>query len=309
MKGVFLDCETLNQNDLDFSILTSTLDHWDLWATTLPEQTVARIAEASLVVTNKVRLTADILQQAPKLRCICICATGTDNVDLQSAKTHGISVYNVKGYSTASVIQHTIGLLIMMASRLGDYSNLVHQGAWINAKQFCLQAFKTTELANKTLGIVGYGAIGSGVANVARQLGMQVMVAKRDRASDKYELEDFLPHIDILSLHCPLTAQTKLLIGAKELSLMKKGSLLINVSRGGLVDEKALSEALFAAHLAGAALDVVSQEPPSKESILFSNPPPHLIITPHVAWATKEARQRLLNEVRENVLKFTRDAN
>lgn len=303
MKGVFLDCETLNQNDLDFSILTSTLDHWDLWPSTTPGQTVARIQEADLVVTNKVCLTADVLEQVSKLRCICVCATGTDNIDVVKANALGIKVYNVKGYSTASVIQHTIGLLMILASKLNDYINLVNQGAWINAKYFCLQAFKTTELADKVLGIVGFGAIGSGVASVAERLGMKILVAKRDQAG-RYDLDNFLPHIDVLSLHCPLTAQTHRLIGAREFSLMKKGSLLINVSRGGLVDEKALSEALFSSHLGGAALDVVSQEPPAKESLLFSNPPPNLIITPHVAWATFEARQRLLTQVRQNVLKF-----
>ncbi len=302
MKAVFLDYETLDQEDLDLSILTSTLEDWDLWATTTNDECVPRIAKANIVVTNKVRITADIMQQAPMLRCICVAATGTDNVDLEAAKARSITVCNIKGYSTSSVVQHTIGLMLMMFSRLGDYTNLVREGAWVEAKHFCLPCYKTHEVEGKILGIIGYGAIGKAVAKVAEQLGMKIRIATR--VNGKYELASFLPEIDVLSLHCPLTLETQQIIGADEIALMKPGSFLINVSRGGLVNETALSEALLSSHLAGAALDVISKEPPSADSILFSKKHPHLLITPHVAWATAESRNRLLHQLKENIQQF-----
>ena len=306
MKGVFLDCQTLDQQDLNFSVLTSTLAHWDLHKSTEVNEIQSRIQDAQIVVTNKVPLSTLSLQNAPKLQCIIAAATGCDHIDLVKAREMGITVCNVAGYSTASVIQQTIGFMINMASRIIDYQALVVDGAWSQSKQFCLQDYQTHELAGKTLGIVGYGAIGSGVATVAKALGMNVLVAGRenDHRSGRIPLKRLLPLVDVLSLHCPLVPETRHFIDQEALSQMKQGAFLINVARGGLVDEQALAKALLSGHLGGAAVDVLSQEPPSKAHPLLALPIPRLVITPHVAWATRESRQRLLDEVVLNVQAF-----
>jgi glycerate dehydrogenase len=306
VKGVFLDCQTLDQEDLNFSALTSTLKHWDLFQTTHLTQINDRIQDVDIVVTNKVPLNAEALQNTQKLRCIVAAATGCDHIDLATTKAKGITVCNVAGYSTASVIQQTIGFMINMASRIIDYQQLVIKGAWNQSKQFCLQDFQTHELEGKTLGIVGYGAIGAGVASVAKAMGMKVLVAARgnDHRPDRLPLKALLPLVDVLSLHCPLVEETRHLIDRIALSQMKQGALLINVARGGLVDEDALAQALLSGHLGGAAVDVLSQEPPPRTHPLLSQPIPRLIITPHVAWSTRESRQRLLDEVILNVKAF-----
>ena len=306
VKGVFLDCQTLDQQDLDFSVLTSTLTHWDLHKSTEVNEIHHRIQDADVVVTNKVPLSTLSLKNASKLQCIVAAATGCDHIDLLKAREMGVTVCNVAGYSTASVIQQTIGFMINMASRIIDYQTLVLKGAWCQSKQFCLQDYQTHELAGKTLGIVGYGAIGSGVGSVAKALGMTVLVAARenDHRQDRIPLKTLLPLVDVLSLHCPLVPETKHLIDKEALSRMKKGAFLINVGRGGLVDEHALANALLSGYLGGAAVDVLSQEPPPKSHPLLSQPIPRLMITPHVAWATRESRQRLLDEVVLNVQAF-----
>ncbi|HRE30993.1 MAG TPA: NAD(P)-dependent oxidoreductase, partial [Candidatus Berkiella sp.] len=199
-----------------------------------------------------------------------------------------------------------IGFLINMATRMIDYHTLVQQGAWSQSQQFCLQNYQTHELAGKTLGIVGYGAIGQGVAKVAKALGMEILIAgkENDPREGRISLKALLPQVDVLSLHCPLTSQTKHLIDEAALNQMKPGALLINVSRGGLVDESALAKALLSGHLGGAAVDVLSTEPPSSMHPFLVQPISRLIITPHVAWSTREARQRLLDEVVENMKAF-----
>ncbi len=309
MKGVFLDYQTLDQQDLNFSALTSTLEHWDLFKSTSADELIGRIQDAEIVITNKVPLTASSIQKATRLRCILVAATGCDHIDLAQAKEQGITVCNVAGYSTASVIQQTIGFLINLVTRINDYDARVKQGAWAQATQFCLQDFQTQELAGKTLGIIGYGAIGKGVATVASALGMKVLIAgkENDPRTQRIPLMTLLPQVDVLSLHCPLTVQTKHLIDKMAISKMKKGAFLINVSRGGLIDEHALAQALLSGHLGGAAVDVLSQEPPSLDHPLFVRPIPRLIVTPHVAWATQEARRRLLNELVENMLAFLKN--
>jgi len=305
--GVFLDSETIMQQASDFSALTSTLDKWEFYDTTSASVLKERIINADVVVTNKVPLTGEILQQASRLKCICIAATGSDHVDIAAAKALGITVCNVVDYSTDSVIQHTIGLLIALASRIVDYDALIKQGAWVKAKHFCLQNYRTMELAGKVLGIVGYGAIGKGVAQCARMLGMQVQVAARqgqEPSADRVSLLNLLPQVDVLSLHCPLTLETRDLIGECELAMMKPGALLLNVSRGGIVNEAALAKALISGHLGGCGLDVSAKEPPLEDSPLFQKPIPNLIATPHVAWSTQEARLRLLNGIAANIRGF-----
>lgn len=306
MKGVFLDSQTIDQGDIDFTPLTITLPKWELYPQTAANEIADRIKEAEIVITNKVPLKAESLAQARNLRCICAASTGFDQIDLVTAQAQHITVCNVKGYSTASVIQHTIGLLITLASSLLDYHTRVQEGLWVNAPLFCLQNCKTTELAGKIIGIVGYGAIGQGVASVAQQLGMEVLVAQSIGQSqpNRIPLLDLLPQVDVLSLHCPLTAQTRHLIGAKELALLKPQAIVLNVARGGLIDEAALAQALLKGQLGGAGLDVLSQEPPLADSPLLQQPLPRLLITPHVAWSTYEARKRLLAEIVHNIQAF-----
>lgn len=306
MRGVFLDSKTLDQQDLDFSILTSTLPHWDLYDLTKPAEVASRIHQADIVVTNKVVLTAEHLSDAKTLRCICLASTGCDQVDVGMAKSLGIRVCNVAGYSTSSVIQHTIGLLIHISSRIGEYDRLVKQGAWEKSPLFCLQNYKTMELEGKLLGIVGFGAIGQGVAKVAASLGMQVIVAQRQGVLHPWQLplSELLSLVDVLSLHCPLTENTRGLIGEKEIQAMKKGAILLNVSRGGLIDEQALAQALLNGHLAGAGLDVCSHEPPHQDFPLLAQDHPNLVMTPHVAWSTYDSRKRLLIAIANNVQSF-----
>lgn len=306
MRGAFLDTCTLGLDDLDFSGLASTLPQWDFHPYTEPSQIAERLQSVNIVITNKVPLSKETLHQAPSLKCICSAATGYDPIDILAAKEQGIVVCNVVNYSTASVVQHTIGLMISLASRLIDYHQKVGEGAWVRSKQFCLQDYPTLELTNKTLGVVGNGTIGKGVAAVAKALGMKVLVAASPRhppSAEVLPLDALLPQVDVLSLHCPLNTHTLQMISKNELAKMKKGAFLINTSRGGLIDEEALANALLSGHLGGAAIDVLSQEPP-----LITNPLlqslPNLIITPHVAWSTREARQRLLDSLTQNVKAF-----
>lgn len=301
-RGVFLDSETLDYQDVDFSPLLETLSHWDLYPLTSPEEVAERIQDATLVITNKVPISAQVLQTAPTLQWIGSAATGFDQIDIDAATQCGVVVSNVGAYSTVSVVQHTIGLIINSYGRLADYHTLVQQGDWQKSPLFCLQDYLTQELAGKTLGIVGYGAIGQGVAQVAKALGMEVRICKRE--SEGYALETWLKDIDILSLHCRLTSQTRQLINADTLSYMKPSALLINTARGGLVDEAALANALRQGQLGAAALDVLVEEPPRRGSPLLSDDLPTLFITPHIAWSTREARQRLLTGLVANVRAF-----
>lgn len=294
MRGAFLDSQTLSPEDLDFSKLTSTLPKWDLYSLTPPEQVMERLQSVNIAVTNKVALTAKMFQSLPTLECICVAATGYDHIDIKAAREKGIVVCNVIDYSTYSVVQHTIGLMINLASRLNDYARLVNEGAWASSTQFCVLRYKTMELNNKVLGIVGYGRIGKGVAKAASALGMKVLT------THDLPLEKLLSEVDMLSLHCPLNDKTRHLIGKKELLQMKKGAFVVNTSRGGLIDEDALANALTSGHLGGAAVDVLSKEPPLTENPLLRQLP-NLIVTPHVAWSTLDARQRLLDSIVKNI--------
>ncbi|MCS5709693.1 D-2-hydroxyacid dehydrogenase [Candidatus Berkiella cookevillensis] len=309
MRGIFLDRATIQAAGIDFTAFDNALEHWQHFDTTTSEaQTLARLQDAELVVTNKVPLTRSLLAQNPQLKCICIAATGTDHVDLKAAHELGIFVCNVVNYSTPAVVQHTFGLMISLMSQITRYHTLVFEGEWARAQRFCLDNYSTNELLNKTLGIVGYGAIGKAVAELARAFGMKVMVSEHKNSvslrSDRVPFTELIRSADILTLHCPLIAQTRDMIGAPELEAMKPSAFLINTSRGGLIDEKALYEALMHGSIQGAALDVLAQEPPSPLLPLLSGQCPNLIITPHVAWNAVESRQRLIDELTYNILAF-----
>jgi glycerate dehydrogenase len=308
-RGVLLDLASIDRGDTDLARLRAVCEHWVIYDRTGADETAARISGAELVVSNKVVLDRRRLESAPRLRLVCVAATGTNNVDLAAARELGISVTNVTGYATPAVVQHVFALILAHATRLLDYRRAVLDGAWERSDQFCLLDYPIRELAGRTLGIVGYGELGRGVARVAEAFGMQVLVAGRQGAKaqpGRLPLRELLPRVDVLSLHCPLTEDTRNLIGAAELALMKGDALLVNTARGGIVDEQALADALRREEIGAAAVDVLTVEPPRKGNPLLDPELPNLIVTPHTAWASRECRQRLVDEVAENILSFTR---
>lgn len=306
-RGVFLDLRTVDRGDLDLSPLDQVLPGWSRRPRTAPQETAARIAAAEVALTNKVVLDQRTLTQAKALRLICIAATGTNNVDLEAARMQGIAVTNVAGYSTPAVVQHVFAMILTLTTRLDDYRAAVSRGDWGRSEMFCLLDYPITEVAGKTIGIVGYGALGRGVARAAEAFGMRVLLAERPGAAPRpgrIRLEELLPRVDILSLHCPLTEATRNLIGAPQLAAMKPKAMLINTARGGIVDEAALARALKAGTLGGAGVDVLTEEPPQSPNPLLDPGVPNLILTPHSAWASRESRQRLIHEVAENIRAF-----
>ncbi|MFZ5592832.1 MAG: 2-hydroxyacid dehydrogenase [Pseudomonadota bacterium] len=307
MLIVLLDRGSMDRGDLDFSALERVCPTWRSHDSTEEAEVADRIADATVAISNKVRLDDEALQGASRLRLICISATGTDHVDLDAAKRRGIAVCNVRGYATPSVVQHVFTLMLALSTRLPDYRRAVGEERWQRGTQFCLLDYPIHELAGKILGIVGYGELGQAVARVAEAFGMRIMVAQRPGAPampGRVSLRELLPQVDVLSIHCPLTPETRGLIGVKELALMRPNALLLNTARGGIVDEAALAEVLRGGRLGGAGVDVLSEEPPVHGNPLLARDVPNLIVTPHIAWASFEARQRLVDEVAENIRAF-----
>ena len=310
MSSIFLDYATVTFNgDLDPSPLHRVLPDLELCDHVPQDEVASRITGAEVVLLNKLRLTREIIEATPSLKLIALSATGTNNVDLEAARERGIAVCNLRDYCTASVVQHVYGVLLLLTQRLREYDALVRSGAWQRGGQFCLLDYPIRELMGRKLGIVGYGALGKGVANAARAFGLQVLVANRpggSRVPGRVDLDELLPQVDVLSLHCPLTPDTEGLIGAARLARMKPDAVLINTARGALVDGQALADALRAGRLGGAAIDVLPQEPPVDGHPLLAGDIPNLIVTPHIAWAAREARQRCLEEMAANVEDFRR---
>jgi glycerate dehydrogenase len=305
MLGVFLDRDSLDCGDLDFGNLNRILPGLRCYSATAPDEVAERIAEAEVVISNKVKLDAAALEQARRLKLICVAATGVNNVDLEAAARRGVMVCNCQGYGTASVVQHVFALLLNLMIHLPEYRQAVREGRWRQARQFCLLDYPIRELAGKTLGIVGYGELGREVARIAEAFGMQVLIAQRPGIVEEQEgrmpLPILLPQVDVLSLHCPLTPETRGLIGAWELALMKRDAILINTARGGLVDETLLADALRQGALGGAGVDVLSLEPPVDGNPLLALDIPNLIVTPHSAWGSRESRQRMVEQLAENI--------
>jgi glycerate dehydrogenase len=303
MRGVFLDAGSLVQSAMDMTPLECESIGWGYYDSTPPAAVRERIAEAEIVITNKVVLDEGSLGTAKQLKLICIAATGTNNVDLEAARRRGITVCNVRGYTTPSVVEHVFALLLALMRHLPEYHRAVRSGRWQRSVHFSFIDFPIHELRGKVLGIVGYGELGRAVARVAEAFGMRVMIAERPAMATRagrVALSELLPTVDVLTLHCPLTAETRGLIGARELQLMKRGAVLINTARGAIVDELALLEAVRSRHLGGAGVDVLSQEPPVDNPLLSADVP-NLIVTPHIAWASRESRQRLINELAANI--------
>ncbi len=308
MKAVFLDYASLDQNDLDTSALSSAFTELQLFASTDASEVLARVRDADVIISNKVIIDAATMQHCAKLKLILISATGTNNIDLEQARQQGVVVCNCQGYGTSSVAQHTLALMLALATSLMQYDQAVRQGKWNTATQFCLLDFPIVDLSGKTLGIIGYGELGKAVAKLAEAFGMQVLIAALPHRSSvdasRIALADLLPQVDFLTLHCPLTEQTQDLIAEQELALMKNSAFLINCARGGLVNEQALATALRQGMIAGAATDVLTVEPPKNGNVLLSDDIPNLIITPHSAWGSRDSRQRMLHQLLENVMAF-----
>jgi glycerate dehydrogenase len=305
--AVFLDLASVDRGDLDLAALHQAAASWATYAQTPAELTAARIGDAAVAVTNKVVIDRAVMVGCPGLRLICVAATGTNNVDLQAARERGIAVCNVTGYATPSVVQHVLALMLALTTRLAEHAAAAQDGRWAASGLFCLLDFPFRELAGKTLGIVGYGELGRGVARVAEAFGMSVLVAQRPGAppqEGRLSLDELLARADVVTLHVPLADNTRGLIGERELALMRPDALLIDTARGGIVDEAALIAALRAGRLGGAGVDVLAVEPPRGGSPLLEAPPPNLIVTPHVAWASRESRQRLLDGVARNIEAF-----
>ncbi|MFI8742537.1 2-hydroxyacid dehydrogenase [Stutzerimonas zhaodongensis] len=306
-RAVFLDLSPLDQGDLDLTPLQSAFAELICHTQTSETQIVARLQGAEIAIVNKVALSDATLAACPDLKLILVAATGVNNIDLVAAKQRGIAVCNCQAYGTATVAQHTLMLLLALATRLPDYQAAVARGRWQESGQFCLLDFPIIELAGKTLGVLGHGELGGAVAKLAEALGMRVLTGNlpgRPPRPDRLELDELLPQIDALTLHCPLTEQTRNLIGARELQLMKPAAFVINTARGGLIDEQALADTLRSGHLGGAATDVLINEPPSNDNPLLAADVPRLIVTPHSAWGSREARQRIVGQLRENAEAF-----
>lgn len=306
-RAVFLDHQSLDLGDLDLSPLHAQFDDLLLYASTRPEQVAERLQGATAVISNKVMIDAAAMEANPQLQLILLAATGTNNVDLATARLRGVTVCNCQGYGTPSVAQHTLALLLALATRLCDYRQAVADGRWAAASQFCLLDFPIVELQGKTLGLLGHGELGGAVARLAEAFGMRVLsgqVPGRPARAERLPLDELLPQVDALTLHCPLNDHTRHMIGARELALLKPGALVVNTARGGLIDEQALADALRSGHLGGAATDVLSVEPPVNGNPLLQADVPRLIVTPHNAWGAVESRQRIVGQLSENAQAF-----
>ncbi len=303
--GVILDADSLGP-DVDLAPVTGLLDEWRIHPYTEPDEVARRLTDASVLLSNKVPLTAASIKGAAQLKFISVMATGTNNIDLAAAKQQGISVSNAVAYATPSVVQHTIALILALSTSLPAYLADVRRGRWQQSKVFCLLDHPIREVAGKTLGIIGGGELGRGVSRAAAGLGMHIMLAERRGQPvrrGRTPFEEVIAAADYISLHCPLTEDTQHLIDGKVLARMKPTAFLVNTARGGLIDSAALLDALAKKQLAGAAVDVLEREPAGADEPLI-NAADNLLVTPHNAWSALESRVRLVEQMRENIQGF-----
>lgn len=297
---VFLDRDSLRAN-----VRVPSFDHaWQDHAATFADDVVARLSGATVAITNKVPLRADTIARLPDLKMIAIAATGTDNVDLAACRERGIVVANIRDYSLVSVPEHCFTLILALRRNLRAYAADVEAGKWETSSRFCLLDHPIGDLAGTRLGVVGYGALGRQVASIARAFGMEVVATSRSPIPDanvtQLPLDELLATSSVVSLHLPLTSETRHVIGARELAMMQPGALLINTARGGLVDEAALADVLMEGRI-GAGFDVLSSEPPASNNPLLRLRLPHFLLTPHVAWASFGAMQTLADMLVDNI--------
>jgi glycerate dehydrogenase len=307
MRGVFLDLASLAEADLDLSAFEPLFDDWRTYPRTAPAEVIERIADADVVVTNKVVLDETVLRAAPKLKLVCLTATGYNNVDIETARELGIVVSNAVAYATDSVVQHVFALILAHHTRLFDYNAAVRRGDWSRSSQFGLLDYPVRELRGMAFGIVGYGELGHGVARIAEAFGMHVLVSARPggpQAPGRTPFEEVLERSDVLTLHVPLLDNTRHLIDADALARMKPTAFLVNTARGAVVDNAALAEALRQRIIGGAGIDVLEIEPPPLDHPLLADDIPNLILTPHSAWAGRQARQNVVDETVANIKAF-----
>jgi len=307
MRAVFLDYATAGPG-LDTTPLSNLLPDLEIFDATSDDQVIERICDAEFVFANKARLTDQLFSAAAKLRFVGLIATGTDNIDLDSAKRHGVAVCNIRGYCTRSVTEHVFGLLLTLTHNLHRYTTAVRNGEWQTSQDVCMLNYPLRELSTMTMGIVGYGNLGQGVARQARNFDMDVIVSARpgsDTTADgRVSFGELLQRSDVISLHCPLTEQTRRLFAASEFRQMKSSAILINTARGALVDSAALADALRSGEIEGAGIDVLPEEPPVNGDPLLDYSGDNLLITPHIAWGTDRSRQDSIHELAANVAAF-----
>ncbi|MBN2022514.1 MAG: D-2-hydroxyacid dehydrogenase [Pirellulales bacterium] len=307
MNIVVLDGFASNPGDLSWAQLES-LGPCTVFDRTPVEEVVPRAAGVGIILVNKVAIDRPVIEALPELRYVGVLATGYDIVDCEAARERGIVVTNVPSYGTDSVVQMTLAHLLNLTLHVGEHAQAVAQGRWAASPDFCFWDFPLVELSGLTMGIVGFGRIGRAVARVARALGMKVLACDLAKPTDPpegveiVELDDLFRRSDVVSLHCPLSPQTRHLVDTRRLALMKPSAMLVNTSRGPVVDERALAEALSAGRLAGAGLDVLADEPPPRDHPLVGLA--NCYVTPHVAWATRAARDRLMTIAVDNVRAF-----
>ena len=307
MNITVLDAATLANTSLDALAQLGKLTCYDL---TAKEQVVERCQDADIVISNKVVIDQHAMSKLTNLKLICVAATGTNNIDLVAAKEHGIAVTNVAGYSTPSVVQHTFTLITNLLGNTHRYINDCQQGLWQQSPMFCRLDYSFNEIAGKTLAIVGYGSLGKAVADVARAFGANVIISERKGQTPRegrVSFNDALTTADIISVHCPLTDETRNQIAAAELGMMKPSAVIINTARGGIINEADLADALANNVIAGAGVDVLSKEPAEQENPLALYKGANLLLTPHIAWASQESIVRLVNEIALNIQAFNQD--
>lgn len=309
-RAVLLDAASLG-DAIDFSALAAAADVFTPFPVTTPQEIHSRVVGANVIICNKTPLDEATFAALPDLELVLVTATGVNNVDLPAAAMRGITVCNCRDYGTLAVAQHTMALMLALHVRLVDYNRKVRAGEWQRSEQFCLMDLPVFELAGRTLGILGHGVIGQAVERLARAFGMEVLIAQlpgRPARAGTLPWREVLARSDVVSLHCPLTDDTRDLIDAAALAAMKPGAFLINTARGGIVNETALEQALRSGRLGGAGVDVLTSEPPRDGNVLLAGDIPNLIVTPHNAWASRQARQRLVDQTVENLLAWRRGA-
>ena len=307
MHGVFLDWATVSAGDVTAQPLESALASLTLHPTSTATEARARVGDTEVLLSNKVAIDAAMLEAAPELRLICLAATGFDSVDIETARARGIAVCNIRDYCTDAVAQHVFALMLALNQHLWDYQRLLRDGAWEGSPQFCLLDHPIHDLSGRTLVIVGYGTLGRRVAQLGEAFGMRVLIAARPGTagdSARRPLDELLPQADVISLHCPLTDATRDLIDTAALARMQPHAILINTARGAIVDAGALADALRERRIGGAGIDVLRQEPPVDGDPLLATDIPNLIVTPHIAWASVEARQRAVDAMAGNITAF-----
>ncbi len=313
MNGIFLDTVPIDNSDMDMSGISSVLTDLRLNKFTNSEDVLHEINGKQVVISNKVVLDEMILNQATDLRLICIAATGTDHINIDAAKSNNIVVCNIENYANESVSQHVFGLILSLLRNFPAYQKALNNNQWQNNKSFSMLSFNIDNLSDKTLGIIGYGALGKAVERLAFCFGMKVIIAEHKGVTQqqlragRMSFDSVLEQSDIVTLHCPLSNETRNSIAKPELQKMKVNSILINTARGGIVDEHALLTALESQAIAGAGIDVLNQEPPSEDSVLLQESAKKLdslIVTPHIAWASMQSRQKLLDKIAQNINHF-----